>query len=284
MSPSSSRVRFERPPSILTIDLEEWFCVCGDDYFGDARRWDRFESRVVAVTETLLESLARGGHRATFFVLGWVAGKHPELVRSIARAGHEIAFHGMEHRRCSEMTEEQFRADLRAGRDLLEPLAGRALVGFRAPEWSIRSLSDPALRVLAEEGFRYDSSVTPVPMIGRTDNDPYPSAVAFPGGARLLEFPPLSGRAYFTTVVIGGTWAFRSVPFRMIRENADRFRAEGAPPIFIFHPWELDGSAPPLTGLPALSRLAHFGTWINLAKRFERLLRLEKMSPISELL
>jgi peptidoglycan-N-acetylglucosamine deacetylase len=284
VNPTIVRLHFDRPPSILTIDLEEWFCVCGDDYFGDARRWDRFESRVVGVTESLLESFARGGHRATFFVLGWVGAKHPGLIRSIARAGHEIAFHGMEHRRCFEMTEEQFRADLRAGRDLLEPLAEQRLLGFRAPEWSIRSLSNPFLRVLAEEGFRYDSSVTPVPVIGRAGNDPYPSAVAFPGGARLLEFPPLSGRAYFTTVLIGGSWAFRSVPFRVIRKNADRFRAEGAPPIFTFHPWELDRGAPPLTGLPALSRLAHFGTWINLAKRFHRLLGLEKMTPISELL
>ena len=284
MSASASPVRFENPPSILTIDLEEWFCVCGDDYFGDSRRWSGFESRVRAATTSLLERLVRGGHRATFFVLGWVARAHPELVRAIAAAGHEIAFHGMAHRRCSELTEAELRADLREGRALLEPLSGKPLLGFRAPEWSIRSLADPSLRVLAEEGFRYDSSVTPVPLIGRTGNDPFPSALSFPGGARVLEFPPLSGRAYFTTVVIGGSWAFRSVPMRLVRKNAERFRDAGAPPVYTFHPWEFDGGSPALTGLPALSRLAHFGTWIRLGKRFDRLLASERMHALDELI
>ncbi|MGH9441391.1 MAG: polysaccharide deacetylase family protein [Thermoanaerobaculia bacterium] len=283
MSREISRVRFENAPSILTIDLEEWFCVCGDDYFGDARRWGRFESRVVALTERLLETLARGGHRATFFVLGWVAREQPALVRAIARAGHEIAFHGMEHRRCFEMTEQQFRSDLRSGRELLEPLAGVRLIGFRAPEWSIRSLEDPALRVLAEEGFLYDSSVTPVPLIGTSGNEPYPSAIAFPDGGRLLEFPPLSGRAYFTTVLLGGSWAFRSVPLRVVRKNADRFREAGAPPTFTFHPWELDSDHPPMTGLPALSRLAHFGSFVNLGKRLDKLLAGGRMHAFNEL-
>jgi peptidoglycan-N-acetylglucosamine deacetylase len=284
MNPAITRLRFERPPSILTIDLEEWFCVCGEDYFGDARRWDRFEPRVVPVTERLLGLLGAGGHRATFFVLGWVARRHPELIRSIASAGHEIAFHGMEHRRCFEMSENEFRADLRAGRELLEPLAGRRILGFRAPGWSIRSLADPALRILAEEGFRYDSSVTPVPGIGFVGNDPYPSAVVFQGTGRLVEFPPLSGNAYFTTVLLGGSWGFRSVPFRVVWKNVDRFRSEEAPPIFAFHPWEFDRHHPPMTGLPLMLRLAHFGTWIDVEKRLGRLLGLGQTSALADLL
>jgi polysaccharide deacetylase family protein (PEP-CTERM system associated) len=278
-----SPLRFENPFPVLSIDLEEWFCVCGDDYFGDSRRWKTFESRVAPITESILEALSAGGHRATFFVLGWIARRHPELVRTIAGAGHEIAYHGLDHRRCTEMSEEDLRTDLRTGRALLEPLSGKPLAGYRAPEWSIRSLSDPALRVLAEEGFRYDSSVTPVPLIGTEDNDPFPSRLEFSGTNAIAELPPLTGRAYFTTVLIGGSWAFRSVAFRSIEKAAARFRQAGAPPIFTFHPWEFDEEHPPLTGLPALLRLAHSGSWVDLRKRWRRLLSLERMRAIEDL-
>ena len=276
-------LRFAAPPSVLTFDLEEWFCVCGDDYYGDPSRWDSFEPRVEPVTDELLALLAGGGHRATFFVLGWVARRHPALVRRIADAGHEIAFHGMEHRRCDSLSAEELRRELAEGKRLLEDLCGRPVIGFRAAEWSVRSLADRALRILAEEGYRYDSSVTPVPLIGRPGNDPYPSELRF-GSSRILELPPLSGRAYFTTVLIGSSWAFRSVPFRYLRKVAEQFRAAGAPPIFAFHPWEFDRGHPPMTGLPALVRLAHFGTWVNLRKRLERLLALERMVSLAELL
>lgn len=275
--------RFEAPPSVLTFDLEEWFCVCGEDYYGDPARWAGFEPRVERVTDELLALLAGGGHRATFFTLGWVARRYPALIRRIAKAGHEIGFHGMEHRRCDALSEAELRRELADGRRLLEDLSGSPVIGFRAAEWSVRSLADRALRILAEEGYRYDSSVTPVPLIGRRENDPYPSELRF-GSSRILELPPLSGRAYFTTVLIGSSWAFRSVPFRYLRKVEERFRAAGAPPIFAFHPWEFDREHPPMTGLPALLRLAHFGTWVNLRKRLVRLLALERMSSVAELL
>jgi polysaccharide deacetylase family protein (PEP-CTERM system associated) len=276
--------RYEEPPIVLTFDLEEWFCLCGDDYYGDARRWGSFEPRVETITQRLLEILAEGGHRATFFVLGWVARRHPRLVREIAGAGHEIGFHTMRHRRRGELSDTEFRAEAREGRLLLEDLSGAPVAGFRAAEWSIYSLSDPALALLAEEDYRYDSSVTPVPLIGRAGNDPYPSQLEFPGGRRLTEFPPLSGRAYFTTVLVGGSWAFRSIPFRYLKRVLDEHRAAGAPAIFDFHPWEFDRSHPHMTGLPALSRLAHFGTWVDLEKRFRRLLSLERTRALGELL
>jgi polysaccharide deacetylase family protein (PEP-CTERM system associated) len=276
--------RFPDPPVVLTFDLEEWFCLCGEEYYGDPRRWDSFEPRAAAVTEEILGLLAARGHRATFFVLGWVAQRNPALIREIVAAGHEIGFHTMTHRRRGEGTDEEFRAEVREGRRMLEDIGGIPVIGFRAAEWSIRSVEDSALAILAEEGYRYDSSVTPVPVIGRKENDPYPSELDFGDGVRLTELPPLSGRAYFTNVLLGGSWAFRSVPFSRVTAAVERFRRADAPAIFAFHPWELDRAHPPMTGLSPLARLAHFGAWVNPRKRFARLLALAPTCALQELM
>ena len=283
MTPEVVRLRYEKPVSVLTIDLEEWFCVCGDDYYGDPRRWAGFEPRVEAMTETILGLLAAGRHRATFFVLGWVAEEYPDLVRSIARSGHEIAFHGMAHRRCSEMSPEELRSDLRAGRSLLEPLSERSLIGFRAPEWSIRTPSDPSLRVLAEEGFRYDASLTPIPPLGAADNPWFPSELRFSDGVVLREFPPLTGRAFFRTVPMGGSWPFRVLRASRTAAARERMRREGSPAVFTFHPWELDPQHPAMDGLSPIDCLVHFAGRSRARGRVVDLLGSERMHALDEL-
>jgi polysaccharide deacetylase family protein (PEP-CTERM system associated) len=276
--------RFDDPPVVLTFDLEEWFCVCGEDFYGDVRRWDGFEKRVEPVTRgVILEELAAGGHRATFFVLGWVAQRYPRLVREIAAAGHEIAFHGMRHRRVAELGLSAFRSELRDGRALLEDLSGAPVAGHRAAEWSITSLRNPALEVLAEEGFRYDASVTPIPVVGRRDNPIFPVDLSFPSGGTLSEFPPLSGRGWGQIVHFGGGWAFRSVAFGRVMRRAEEFRSLGAPAIFTFHPWELDSEHPGMPGLSALLRLALFARARRLPGRFRRLLARQRTHALSEL-
>lgn len=275
--------RFENPPFVLTIDLEEWFCVCGDDHFGDVRRWDSFEARVEPVTKEILGWLEAGGHRATFFVLGWVAKKYPRLVSDISSRNHEIAFHGMEHRRVGEMTSQEFRAELADGKKLLEDLSGKALRGYRAAEWSIRSPADPALQILAEEGFSYDASITPVRVIGGAGNPPHPFDLRFENGKTLTEFPPLSGRAWFNTVLFGSGWAFRRLRWNRILRVANEYCRAGAPPVFTFHPWELDAEHPPMTGLPALHRLPRFAHSRKMPEKFFKVLAGKQMVPLGDL-
>jgi polysaccharide deacetylase family protein (PEP-CTERM system associated) len=273
-------VRFEAPASVLTIDLEEWFCVCGEDYYGEPARWERFEPRIEGVADGILDRLASGGHRATFFVLGWVARRYPGLVRRIAAAGQEVAFHGMVHRRLDELTGPELSRELSDGKALLEDLAGRAVAGFRAPEWSVRSAADPSLRRVAEAGFLYDSSLTAVPPLGRPDNPRLPFDLRYSDGLSIREFPPLTGRAFFRPVLVGGSWAFRFLREGRYRRARDEFFAGGAPAVFTFHPWELDANHPPMEGLSPIARLVHFAGLKRLPARFDRLLSEAPMRPL----
>lgn len=275
-------VRYPAAPAAVTIDLEDWFCVCGDDYYSDPRRWGRFEARLDAVGSWCLDRLAAHGRRATFFVLGWAAKRYPALVRRIASEGHEVAFHGMEHRRWSEMTAAGRRADLADGKRLLEDVAGLPVVGFRAPEWSIRSIEAEAFEILAESGFRYDASVTAISILGRRENPVHPVAVATKSGS-VLELPPLTGKEWGQTVNFGGGWPFRQLPWGRLMARADEFRREGAPAIFTFHPWELDPEAPPLVGSSALLRLTRNAWRRRLPGRFERLLAREETALLKDL-
>jgi len=275
-------IRFANAPSVVTIDLEDWFCICGDDYYSDVRQWERFEPRVEACADSILGLLSYAGRRATFFVLGWIARRHPRLVSRIAAGGHEIAFHGMTHRRCDAMTPAELREELSEGRALLEDLAGAPVAGFRAPEWSIRGIADPALEALAAAGFRYDASVSSIPIVGRRGNPTYPVSVRTAAGA-IVEFPPLTGRCWGQTLNFGGGWAFRHLRWSRVIGEARRFRADGAPAIFTFHPWEFDPEPPPLIGASALLRLTRHAHRTRLRRRFERLLSAEDTATLSEL-
>jgi len=152
----------DRIVNAMTIDVEDYFHVSVFDGLVPRHRWEQMESRVVANTERLLELFSESRLRATFFVLGWVAERHPRLVRSIAAAGHEIASHGYAHRLVYDLTPRQFRDDIRRSKDLLEAEASCPVVGYRAPSYSITPRSLWALDVLIEEGFLYDSSIFPI--------------------------------------------------------------------------------------------------------------------------
>ncbi len=177
----------------------------------------------------------------------------------------------------------ELRAELRAGRELIEPLSGRPLLGFRAPEWSIREPTDPSLRVLVEEGFRYDASLTPIPPLGAADNPWYSHDLRFADGAVLREFPPLTGRALFRTLPMGGSWPFRVLSSSRARAARDRMRGEGAPAVFTFHPWELDGDHPAMEGLSPIDRLVHFAGRKRASGRVSDLLESETMHALDEL-
>lgn len=272
-----------RAPRVLTIDVEDWFHVCGDDYFSDPRRWETFPSRVEETFLGLLESLASAGHRATVFFLGWIAMKYPHLPREAAARGHEIALHGNLHRRADEGSAEQFREDLLQAREHVEKAAGVRPRSHRAAEWSIRHPGEKTLGVLMEEGFACDASMTPVPPLGRADNLPGPHRIESEGRC-LIELPPLTGRGFGRTIFMGGSWSFRMFSADRLSRAEERFRSEGLPAVFTFHPWEFDGEHPPMEALAPLVRLVHFYKLRSLPERFERWLAAERCVAIADVL
>jgi polysaccharide deacetylase family protein (PEP-CTERM system associated) len=268
-----------RAPRVLTIDAEDWFHVCGDDYYSDPRRWDGFAPRFPRTFLWLLDRLERGAHRATIFVLGWIAGRYPELIREARQRGHEIGVHGDLHRRADEMSPEEFRADLRRAIERIEKACGARPGLYRAAEWSIRSAHDAALRVLASEGFYADASITAVPPLGRSDNPIGPHRIDLEEGS-LIEAPPLTGRGFGRRLLAGGSWAFRLLKPARLALAEEEFRGQGLPAIFTFHPWEFDAEHPPMVGLSPLLRAVHFAGLGSFRARFDAWLAADRCVPL----
>jgi len=249
----------------LTIDVEDYYQVSNFEKHINRDQWSRYASRVVPNTERLLDLLARHGVRATFYILGYVAERHPELVQRIDAAGHEIGSHSYWHRLVYDLSPEEFRDDLRRSRDLLQGLIGKPVTTFRAPSFSITRRSLWALEILAEEGFTTDSSIFPVRhgRYGIIDARREPHALDFPAG-RLWEFPITVYRAgKFANVPIAGGGYFRLFPLAVTMQLLRRVNAcQSVPFVFYVHPWEFDPQQPRLR---AGSRLQRFRHYVNLS-------------------
>ncbi|HEU5249095.1 MAG TPA: DUF3473 domain-containing protein [Thermoanaerobaculia bacterium] len=270
-------------PRVLTIDVEEWFHVCGEDYYSDPRRWGSFPSRIETTFPLLLDHLEEGGHRATVFFLGWIARQKPHLVRDAVARGHEPAVHGDRHSRADEMTAGEFRDDLIRARASVEDAAGVRCSTHRAAEWSIRHPGDRALAILMDEGFACDASTTAVPPLGRADNPLGPYRVSR-NGAGILEVPPLTGRGFGRRLPVGGGWPFRVLPEERIAQAETRYRERGLPAVFTFHPWEFDPEHPRMDGLPPLLRAVHFARLSRLPDRFRRFLARDRCVALADVL
>ncbi len=264
---------------ILTVDVEEWFHVCGQPEYADVSAWSGMPSRVVPCVNSLLELLDGSGSRATFFVLGWVARRCPGLVRKVADAGHEIGCHGDLHRRVFEMSLDEFRQDVRKAKEELEQQAGARVTSFRAPEWSMRSGANPALAILVEEGFRIDSSLAATPPIGDLSNPRRPVRIVTPAGS-ILEVPPLSGSFFFRRAILGGGVCSRMSRLSRVEGLMRKDLEAGIPPVLYLHPWELD-EAHPLMHLSFVGNLVHFAGRARTRPRLESLLRRHRFAPIS---
>ena len=265
---------------VLTVDVEEWFHVCGHPTYDIPERWEAFSSRVVPSTERILELLDRTSSRATFFVLGWVARRHPGLVQRIVGAGHEIGCHGDLHRRANAMSIEDFRADLRSARASLEEACGVRAMAYRAPEWSLRSASSPHLSTLVEEGFRVDSSLLAVPPIGEPGNPRRPTVLSTPAGD-LLEVPPLVGTFFGRPAMLGGGWTSRLSREARVTAAVEASLARGECPVLYLHPWEVDEEHPPME-LSPFARLVHFGARGRVVPRLTRLLSRHRATSLAE--
>jgi len=262
-----------RVVNAMTIDVEDYFHVSVFDGLIPRTMWGTLESRVEANTDRLLELLAEHDVRATFFVLGWVAERHPRLVQRIAAAGHEVASHGYGHRLVYDQTPASFREDVRRAKSLLEQTAGVEVHGYRAPSYSIVPRSLWALDVLIDEGHTYDASIFPI----RHDRYGIPVSARHPYvidrvKGRLVEAPASTALVCGANLPIAGGGYFRLLPYAWTRWGIDRLnRREGRPAIFYLHPWEIDPDQPRLqAGL--LSRVRHYRNLDQTEPRLRRLL------------
>jgi polysaccharide deacetylase family protein (PEP-CTERM system associated) len=260
------------------VDVEEWFHICGVGGALAPGNWPALPSRVVLTTNRLLDLLDRTGARATFFVLGYVADRFPELVERIRQAGHPIGSHGHMHERVYDLSPEAFEADLDRSLAALEACGVTNVDGFRAPEWSINDRSLWALDVLARKGFRLDSSMAPLRIVGNPDYPLSPHRRRTNGGD-IMEYPPAVVTRLGWRSPFGGGWGLRmSRPRSVLRALDARARA-GLTTVFWVHPWEVDPD-PPVVRLPASPRFAHYFRLEGFAARLETILRGATFGPL----
>jgi polysaccharide deacetylase family protein (PEP-CTERM system associated) len=235
------------PIRCVSIDVEEYFQIEAAHGSVGPQRWVDWPSRVRRNMDLLLELFDRTGCRATFFFLGCVAKNHPDLARRCVDMGHEVASHGSMHDRLHRLTPESMRQDVQASKRLLEDQTGRAVLGYRAPTWSLTRKTGWAVNVLAQAGFRYDASVFPVshPMYGVPDAPDRPFYLQdSPGGARLLEVPPLTWRVMGKNLAVAGGGYFRLLPLSLMKRGLAQAAAQRRPAVLYFHPWEFDPDMP----------------------------------------
>jgi polysaccharide deacetylase family protein (PEP-CTERM system associated) len=269
----------------MSIDVEDYFHVSAFENSVDRRRWDRLESRVCQNTDRILEIFGQAGVQSTFFVLGWVADRHPDLLRRIVAAGHEVASHGYSHRLVYEQTEQQFREDLRRARIAIESVTGMPVLGYRAPSYSITARSRWALDVLAEEGYVYDASIFPIrhDRYGIPDAPRHMHVIPCRTGA-IWEVPGSTIRLGRVNLPIGGGGYFRILPYEWTRWGIRRLNlVENRPAVFYLHPWEVDPDQPRLPG-SALSRFRHYRNLASTEARLKRLCAEFKFGPIRDIL
>lgn len=261
-----------RRVNAMSVDVEDYFQVQALAPVVRRSDWDGLPRRVEANVHRLLALFGDAGVRATFFTLGWIAERHPALVRRIVNEGHELASHGWDHTRADAQDEAVFRADVRRTKQLLESVGGVPVMGYRAATFSIGPKNRWAFRVLAEEGYRYSSSLYPIrhDLYGDTSA---PRAPFRPEGTDLVEVPMTTVSWLGRNLPCSGGGYFRLLPYALSRAAMRRVNGrEDRACVFYFHPWEVDPGQPRQTGLGAKARFRHYTNLDRMEARLRRLL------------
>jgi len=254
----------------LSIDVEDYFHVSALAPYIPRSEWDSRECRVEPNVERILHMLDDSGARATFFTLGWIGERYPQLVRRIVDNGHELASHGFAHKRASEQSPEAFFSDIQLAKIVLEDICGVEVRGYRAPSFSIGEANVWAFECIERAGYRYSSSIYPI----RHDHYGMPDAPRFAHDVRegLLEIPVTTMRLFGRNWPAGGGGYFRFLPYAMSRWLLRRVNhVDQQPAIFYFHPWEIDAAQPRIPGIDAKTRFRHY---VNLHRMEHRLRQL----------
>lgn len=266
--------------NFLSVDVEDYFQVAAFEKIISPVDWDKYECRVVANTVTILDLFARYNVKATFFIVGWIAERYPDLVMEIDRLGHDIGCHSYWHRKIYGLTPGEFRKDTQQAKDILENIINKPVLGYRAPSYSITKESLWALDILAELGFRYDSSIFPV----HHDNYGIPDAPRFSytlEHGQMVEYPISTVKLPGINLPIAGGGYFRLFPY-WFTSNALKWinKRDRKPFVFYLHPWEVDPAQPRIKDAGAKSRFRHY---LNLDKtlgRLDRLLQEFRFAPL----
>jgi polysaccharide deacetylase family protein (PEP-CTERM system associated) len=257
--------------NVFTVDVEEWFHICGAGARLDRSNWAALPSRVVPTLGRVLDLLDATAVPATCFVVGWIAERYPALVADIRAAGHEVGSHSHWHRKVYELTPAEFAADLATSNEALVAAGAPSPRAFRAPEWSIDDRAPWALETLAASGFTVDASMAPVRLVGRVDHPRQPHVRDTSRGA-IVEVPPFVADRYGQAVPMGWGWALRmSSPSRVLHAIA-RVNRLGQPAVLTIHPWELDPD-PPRVSLPPRLRFAHYFRLSGFEARLKEIMR-----------
>lgn len=269
----------------MTVDVEDYFQVSAFREQVAYEDWSRFESRVVANTQRVLDVFDDAGVKATFFVLGWVADHHAGLVREIVARGHEIGCHGYSHALIYRQSKDLFAEETHRAKALLEDQAQTRVVGYRAASFSITEASRWALDVLAEAGFEYDSSMYPVrhDLYGTAVEENGPHRIVAPGGANLVEFPMTVRSVLGMAVPVSGGGYFRLYPYRLSAHLLAAVNRDAEPFVFYLHPWELDPDQPRIAA-PLKSRLRHYTNLSSCETKMRALLRDFRFASMAEVL
>jgi len=257
----------------MTVDLEDYFQVQAFAHCIDRRTWDGIPCRVEANVDRILEQFARAGTVATFFTLGWIAERHPGMVRRIVAAGHELASHGWDHTRADAQDPSAFLADISRTRATLQDIGGVPVVGYRAATFSIGARNLWAFEMLQRAGYRYSSSINPIQhdLYGMPDAERTPFQ---PAGLSIWEMPMTTVQAFGRNWPCSGGGYFRLLPSFLYRRGlAHLNQTRRMPGIFYFHPWEVDPDQPRVPGCGWKSRLRHYTNLSRMERDLDRVLR-----------
>ncbi len=266
----------------LTVDLEDWYHICGVEGYSEPSKWDVYESRILKNTDKILRLFKTYNTKATFFVLGYIAYKEPDLIRTIKREGHEIATHGFCHRRIYEMTEQEFEEDVRKSIDTISSITNEKVSGFRAPEWSLRKQTPWALATLRSLGILYDSSMVPLTRMGNRDFPVYPYKFNTEFG-EIWEFPLTTTRFFWERLPFSGGLPLRVAPYFYIVSKIKKINRERQPAMVYIHPWEFDIDKPKI-GLPLSRRFMHYFNTKVASKKIEGLFNHFRFAPVRNVL
>jgi polysaccharide deacetylase family protein (PEP-CTERM system associated) len=266
----------------LTIDVEDYYQVSAFEPLVGLAKWDQYPSRVVKNTRAILEALDRHYTKATFFVLGWTAERNPDLVKEIMTGGHPIGCHSYQHRLIYNLSPNEFREDTRRAKDILEQITGKAILGYRAPSYSITRQSLWAYDILEELGFAFSSSIFPI----HHDRYGMPDAPRFKYKVphhNIIEYPISTCRFFGRNIPVSGGGYFRIFPYWFTKMALSKINArENQPFVFFVHPWEIDPEQPKMMSATALSKFRHYTNLSKTMERFEKLLNDFRFVPIPE--
>lgn len=266
----------------MSVDLEDWYHICGVETQQWANEWHKYSSRLERNVDKILHLFDRCDVKATFFVVGYIAEKHPALIKRIADSGHRLAAHGCFHRRIFDMTPEEFEKDLVECKRAIEEASGQTILGYRAPEWSLKRRCRWSLDILKKTGFEYDASANPLSHLSGKYFGIYPHEIETEHG-QIFEFPLSTFRCFGERVPFSGGLPLRLVPYFYVRSKTRSINGAGYPVIFYIHPWEFDPEQVKID-LPFNRKFMHYFNTQSTSVKIEALVQQFEFATIEEVL